>query len=131
MEYIWNPRDDCLKELAPSHPNLTLISYSEQKLSSRTRRFLLTYEKHSKASHKPEDIQAAENCDLKFDVEFRDRYFVNNEETRQERKLRKALIKEHGRREALKRGKTIENGKVINIQSKDMITSDHCPKGQE
>lgn len=95
------------------------MAYSEQKLSSRVRRFLLTYEKQTepndeiRVSEKHEEIDVPEaDCSSDYNIEFRDRYFTNNLEA-QERKLRKAQLKEEGRQQALKRGKIIENGRVI------------------
>lgn len=130
---FWYFSDDCLEELMPRHPNLDLVASSEQKLSSRVRRFLLTYEKHSEPSNAiiggnveverignktlplPSSEMLAANSEMNSNrnLNFRDRYFINDVETRQERKMRKALLKEEGIRQALNRGKILENGRVI------------------
>lgn len=110
-----------MEQLVPRHPNLSLLAYSEQKLSSRSRRFLLTYEKQSEPNDiingtekNQSDDALLENYSTDYNVEFRDRYFTNDLEARQKRRQRKAQVKEEGRQQALKRGKTIENGRVIN-----------------
>lgn len=44
-------------------------------------------------------------------LDFRERYFDNDFETRTERRLRKAEQREQGRLEALKRGKIVSDGR--------------------
>lgn len=47
------------------------------------------------------------------------RFFASGDETRQERRLQRAEIREIGRQLAIKRGKVVnENGKVINNENK-------------
>lgn len=51
---------------------------------------------------------------------FSGRFFSAYEDTREERRMSKAKLRENGRLEAIKRGKTVnENGKVIGTYSKE------------
>lgn len=79
---------------------MKLVANSEQVLSSLTSRRLLTYEKIAEPSADRDDV--IEQID-----DFRAKFFAFGKETRQERKLRQAELKEIGRQEALKRGKII------------------------
>lgn len=92
---------------------MKLIANSEQILSSLTSRRLLTYEKIAEPTDTNDDV--IEQID-----DFRAKFFAIGDETRQERRIRRAEIREIGRQEALKRGKIIlENGKVSNIQKEN------------
>lgn len=89
---------------------MKLVANSEQVLSLLTSRRLLTYEKIA---------EPCADCDDVFEQigDFRAKFFTSGEETRQERKLRQAELKEIGRQEALKRGKIIiKNGKQHKIE---------------
>lgn len=45
------------------------------------------------------------------------RFFAFGDETRHERRMHRAELREIGRQEAMKRGKTVdENGKVIDVE---------------
>ncbi|CAD7083729.1 unnamed protein product [Hermetia illucens] len=106
----WLPihNDDYTEDQIPKHPCLKLIANSNQPLSAATARRLLTYEKVFEVDERSSDESAVILGD------FRQRYFEFGEETRKERRMRRAELREIGRQEALKRGKTIdENGKVI------------------
>lgn len=96
--------------MIPRHKNLKLISNSEQPLTGQTARRLLTYEKSSEPSNIKEQYNVIVDDALTLD--FRDRYFDNGLETRSERRLRQAEERERGRLEALKRGKTVEDGRA-------------------
>lgn len=89
--------------MIPLHKNLQLISNSEQPLTGQTARRLLTYEKNSEQSSA--DNAVIMECPLA--MEFRERYFDYGFETRTERRLRKAELREQGRLEAIKRGKIV------------------------
>ncbi|KAM7359387.1 tRNA (guanine(10)-N(2))-methyltransferase homolog [Cochliomyia hominivorax] len=107
----WLPyhREDYSEEMIPLHKNLTLIANSEQPLTGQTARRLLTYEKCSEPVGILEDEVLINEAALASD--FRERYFDNGCETRMERRLRKAEQREHGRLEALKRGKIVGDGR--------------------
>lgn len=112
----WFPfhNDDYNADMVPQHGCLKVIANSEQPLCGITSRRLLTYEKVLEYS---EDLE----CSTKEDIlEFRDRYFDSGIESRQERRMRKAAIKENGRLEAMKRGKVFdeESGKFRKIVNK-------------
>lgn len=84
---------------------MKLIANSEQVLSSLTSRRLLTYEKVAEPNEMSDNV-------IKHIDDFRAKFFTSGEETRQERRIRQAELKEIGRQEALKRGKIIvKNGK--------------------
>lgn len=95
----------------PQHGCLELVANSEQNISALTSRRLLTY---AKIAELPADADAGRKRDAVESVgDFRTRFFESEEETRQERRMRKAELKEIGRQEALNRGKRLdENGKV-------------------
>lgn len=90
--------------MIPSHRNLQLISNSEQPLTGQTSRRLLTYEK---SFEQLDTFKGEELVDASTTPDFRERYFDSGFETRTERRIRKAELREHGRLEALKRGKII------------------------
>lgn len=87
----------------PTHPCLNLKANSEQTLSKFTSRRLLTYEKFAEP---PEDEPLHGENHI---VDFRMKYFEVREETRQERRTKKALLREQGRLEALKRKQSEDN----------------------
>ncbi|XP_017781045.1 PREDICTED: tRNA (guanine(10)-N2)-methyltransferase homolog [Nicrophorus vespilloides] len=93
----WFPifRDDYSEDDLPRHPCMKLEANSEQVLTKHTSRRLLTYEK----------IAEYDNCE---DVEntikdFRYKYYETREESRQERRSRKAELRAKGRLEAERR----------------------------
>ncbi|XP_030371672.1 tRNA (guanine(10)-N2)-methyltransferase homolog [Scaptodrosophila lebanonensis] len=105
----WLPfhRDDYSEELLPHHTHLQLVANSEQTLTGNTARRLLTYEKTKEYNNDETELSARltkiptpPSCN-----EFRQRYFNNAIESRQERRMRKAEQREIGRLEAIKRGK--------------------------
>lgn len=67
----------------------------------------MTYEKIAEPT-----TNILENIESMQD-DFRPKFFAENDAERQEKKIQRAELKELGKREALKRGKTIDdNGKV-------------------
>lgn len=106
----WIPfyREDYCDEKLPNHSCFEIISNSEQVLSGFTSRRLITYEKIAE----PDDNEVL-SCDTNG-IDFRSRYFCPYEETRKERRLKKAELRVIGKQEALKRGKILnEEGKVV------------------
>ncbi|XP_068154318.1 tRNA (guanine(10)-N2)-methyltransferase homolog [Drosophila tropicalis] len=107
----WLPfhREDYSEATLPQHRNLQLVANSEQLLTGQTARRLLTYEKCSQTE--PSDngapIQVATPSE-----DFRDRYFNNCVESRQERRMRKAEQREQGRLEMQRRGKVPSDGRA-------------------
>lgn len=120
--------------MVPQHPCLELIANSEQDISAMTSRRLLTYAKlfdvtQNGISDETNTAANMENFDdfrnkyamtraqnwfylLYIYILFFFRFFSYAEDTRQERRLKQAALREHGRQEAMKRGKTLdENGK--------------------
>lgn len=81
----------------PKHPCLKLIANSEQILGKHTSRRLLTYEK----IYEPNEIPEESLCNKMQD--FKTKYFEVREETRRDRRMRKAFLKEQGKLEAEKR----------------------------
>ncbi|XP_046834823.1 tRNA (guanine(10)-N2)-methyltransferase homolog isoform X1 [Vespa crabro] len=81
----WYPifRDQYSSDQLPIHPCLRLIANSEQVLSNYTSRILLTYEK-VKEPQETDDINSICLTD------FREKYFALREETRKERRMKKA-----------------------------------------
>lgn len=112
----WFPfhRDDYNDGMIPQHGCLKIVSNSEQPLSGITSRRLLTYEKVKEYS---EDVESSTKEVI---LEFRPRYFDSGLESRQERRMRKAELKEIGRLEAIKRGKIFDekDGKYKKVVSK-------------
>lgn len=92
------------------HKNLALISNSEQPLTGQTARRLLTYEKISEPLGSSAEQEVVIN-EAALAMDFRERYFDNGCETRTERRLRQAELREQGRLEALKRGKIVGDGR--------------------
>lgn len=108
----WIPyfRDDYSENIIPKHDCLELIANSEQILSGCTSRRLLTFEKIS------EIYYLDRNSDDKniIEIDFREKYFRHGEETRQERRIRSAQLRQIGKEEALKRGKILDvDGKIV------------------
>ncbi|XP_055376506.1 tRNA (guanine(10)-N2)-methyltransferase homolog isoform X2 [Condylostylus longicornis] len=111
----WLPfhQDDYSNEAIPQHPCLKLVANSEQRLCGQTSRRLLTYTK----------VRNIDDYDTTFEQssefhDFRERYFYNGQ-SRKERKIERAKLREIGKIEAIKHGKTLdENGKVISNKKK-------------
>lgn len=91
--------DDCI----PKSSCFKLVANSEQYLSSIAARRLLTYEKIADPT-----TNVLENINSMQD-DFRPKFFAFNDQERQEKRLQRAELKELGRQEALKRGKSIVN----------------------
>lgn len=90
-------RETYSEDSLPNHTCLKLVANSEQILSKLTSRRLLTYEKIAEiAEETPQD-------NGNQIIDFRMRYFEVREETRKERRMKKAALKEKGRLEYLKR----------------------------
>lgn len=86
---------------------MKLVANSEQVLSSLTSRRLLTYEKIAEPNDTTDEIVEGLG-------DFRAKFFAMGDETRTERRLRQAELREIGRQEALKRGKVISTDKKQN-----------------
>lgn len=101
----------------PQHRCLELLANNEQNISSLTSRRLLTYQKLAELDANAASAETTKRAETRESVrDFRTRFFQSEEETRQERRQRKAELKEIGRQEALNRGKRLdENGKVSTI----------------
>lgn len=91
--------EDCL----PKHSCLKLLANSEQILSKLTSRRLLTYEKVAEFVE-----QQATQFENKI-VDFRMQYLEVREETRKERRMRKAMLREQGRLEYIKRTQNVRD----------------------
>lgn len=76
---------------------MKLIANAEQVLSKFTSRHLLTFEKFA------EPVNETELNSQHHVVDFREKYFEIREETRKERRMKKAILREQGRLEALRR----------------------------
>lgn len=100
----WFPvfRETYTEDSLPNHACLNLVANSEQILSKLTSRRLLTYEKTAEVIQQ----EATQENENKI-VDFRMRYFEVREETRKERRTKKAMLREQGRLEYIKR---TENG---------------------
>nr|CAI5823397.1 unnamed protein product [Callosobruchus analis] len=83
--------EDYTESVLPQHPCLQLVSNSEQTLSKVTSRRLLTFEK---AREPTVDEMDEHQVDI---MDFREKYFVIREETRKERRLKQAKIREEDR----------------------------------
>lgn len=110
----WFPifREDYIESGLPQHPCLSLVGNSEQILSRLTSRRLLTYEKVKECDnfvHLTEGLLL--NSTFKDITDFRTKFYETREETRHERRTKKALLKEQGRIEAKKR-----QNKDVNIK---------------
>ncbi|XP_044735604.1 tRNA (guanine(10)-N2)-methyltransferase homolog [Chrysoperla carnea] len=94
----WFPvyRDDYSPEILPENSCLQLIANSEQILNKYTSRRLLTYEKVKEFDKNHLDV-------MKEIPDFRQKYFAHGDETRKERKAKRAELREIGRLESLKR----------------------------
>ncbi|XP_059612060.1 tRNA (guanine(10)-N2)-methyltransferase homolog [Phlebotomus argentipes] len=97
----WLPviRDEYTDSVLPSHPCMALLANSEQILSKFSARRLLTFEKIT------EGCDAADGESSGAQVDFRHKYFSHGEETREERRLQRAQLRQIGREEAAKRRK--------------------------
>lgn len=84
------PKTNCFK----------LTANSEQSISSLTSRRLLTYEKIAE----PDEQSTYEDV-INSMSDFRQKFFNPSTQTRQERRLQQAELRELGRQEAMKRGK--------------------------
>lgn len=93
-----NFREDYKEEGLPKNSSLKLVANSEQILNKHTSRRLLTYEKISE----PREENSTDENSI---TDFRARYYDVREETRQERRLKKAFEREQNRLEALNRKK--------------------------
>lgn len=85
--------------MIPQSVCFNLISKSGQRISSVSSRLLLTYEKIGEPTVSGGE-DGYQQCD-----DFRMKFFTSGEECRQERKAKRAELREQGRLEALKRGK--------------------------
>lgn len=86
--------------MIPKKSCFELIAQSEQRISAVTSRILLTYEKIAE----PSDGDVGHSVDQVDD--FRQKFFTSDEENRKERRIKRAELRELGRLEATKRGKT-------------------------
>lgn len=89
-------REDYSEAGLPSHPALKLVANCEQTLTKVTSRRLLTFEKFREPTEEELKKQKSNITD------FREKYFVCREETRKERRMREAKIREENRIKALK-----------------------------
>ncbi|XP_029161364.1 tRNA (guanine(10)-N2)-methyltransferase homolog [Nylanderia fulva] len=98
----WYPlfRDLYTEDQLPAHPCLQLLANSEQVLSNYTSRRLLTYKKIKE----PEATDESIIMDL---TDFREKYFALREETRKEKRTRKATERAKKREEWERRNKEI------------------------
>lgn len=90
----WYPlfRDQYMEDQLPAHSCLELIANSEQVLSNYTSRRLLTYKKVKE----PEATDESVTMNL---IDFREKYFALREETRKEKRMRKAAERAKRREE--------------------------------
>ncbi|XP_011634259.1 tRNA (guanine(10)-N2)-methyltransferase homolog [Pogonomyrmex barbatus] len=90
----WYPlfRDQYAEDQLPAHPCLDLIANSEQILSNYTSRRLLTYKKVKEPEVTDESI-------IMNLTDFREKYFALREETRKEKRMRKAAERAKRREE--------------------------------
>ncbi|XP_025264263.1 tRNA (guanine(10)-N2)-methyltransferase homolog isoform X1 [Camponotus floridanus] len=90
----WYPlfRDQYTEEQLPAHPCLELLANSEQVLSNYTSRRLLTYKKIKEPKATDESI-------IMNLTDFREKYFALREETRKEKRTRKATERARRREE--------------------------------
>ncbi|OAD53615.1 tRNA (guanine(10)-N2)-methyltransferase like protein [Eufriesea mexicana] len=79
-------RDQYAEDQLPTHPCLDLIANSEQVLSNYTSRRLLTYKKVKDPKESDEIISS--NL-----IDFREKYFALRNETRKEKRMKKAVEK--------------------------------------
>ncbi|XP_078052060.1 tRNA (guanine(10)-N(2))-methyltransferase TRMT11 [Augochlora pura] len=84
----WFPlfRDQYSEDHLPTHPCLELIANSEQVLSNYTSRRLLTYEKIK-------DPKESDEINCTNLIDFREKYFALRNESRKEKRLKKATEK--------------------------------------
>ncbi|KAL6253458.1 hypothetical protein P5V15_015304 [Pogonomyrmex californicus] len=90
----WYPlfRDQYAEDQLPAHPCLDLIANSEQILSNYTSRRLLTYKK-------VKEPEATDESIIMNLTDFREKYFALREETRKEKRMRKAAERAKRREE--------------------------------
>ncbi|KAL9693583.1 hypothetical protein quinque_012868 [Culex quinquefasciatus] len=102
----WFPvlRKDFTDEMLPRHKCLKLVANSEQTLTVYSARRLLTYEK---VSDRVEDLDSYELAQAMVDT-FRRRYMNMVQQTSGTRKERRAALRDVGREEAMRRGKTLD-----------------------
>lgn len=101
-------RSDYSEKALPKHSCFELIANSEQDISAVTSRRLLTFEKIAEPCSDVIEKVIDEMPD------FRLKFFASGDETRYERRMQRAELREIGRQEAIKRGKVVDkNGKVI------------------
>ncbi|CAK9800267.1 tRNA (guanine(10)-N2)-methyltransferase homolog [Anthophora plagiata] len=88
----WFPlfRDQYTEDQLPTHPCLELIANSEQVLSNYTSRRLLTYKKIK------DPLESDEIISTNF-IDFREKYFALRNETRKEKRMKKAVEKAKNR----------------------------------
>lgn len=100
--------------MLPQHTHLRLVANSEQQLTGNTARRLLTYEKHMEYIDVASPTDSVTQLAASSAQEFRDRYFNANGalESRQERRMRKATLREQGRQEMEMRGKIPSDGRA-------------------
>ncbi|XP_017867527.1 PREDICTED: tRNA (guanine(10)-N2)-methyltransferase homolog isoform X1 [Drosophila arizonae] len=114
----WLPfhREDYNETIIPQHTHLRLVANSEQPLAGNTARRLLTYEKHMEYIKEEKLNENSNDTQLTTAVSqnFRERYFNTNGEieSRQERRMRKAALREQGRLEMEMRGKLPSDGRA-------------------
>lgn len=84
INYRFFFREAYAEDGLPSHPCLKLVANCEQVLNKITARRLLTFEKIRDTSEEQEKLNENEITD------FREKYFVVREETRKERRMKKA-----------------------------------------
>ncbi|EDW34634.1 GL21470 [Drosophila persimilis] len=109
----WLPfhREDYDEAMLPHHKHLRLVANSEQPLTGNTSRRLLTYEKSSEYSHAEASEPRITHVPTPSE-DFRDRYFNNALESRKDRRMRKAELRELGRLEMESRGKIPTDGRA-------------------
>ncbi|XP_018366685.1 PREDICTED: tRNA (guanine(10)-N2)-methyltransferase homolog isoform X1 [Trachymyrmex cornetzi] len=90
----WYPlfRDQYMEDQLPAHSCLELVANSEQILSNYTSRRLLTYKK-------VKEPEATDESIIMNFTDFREKYFALREETRKEKRMRKAAERAKRREE--------------------------------
>lgn len=88
----WFPifRETYTEDGLPSHPCLKLVANSEQVLSKLTSRRLLTFEKI-------EEPTPGSKINIQNILDFREKYFETREETRSEKRIREAELRNQNR----------------------------------
>ncbi|XP_033163378.1 tRNA (guanine(10)-N2)-methyltransferase homolog [Drosophila mauritiana] len=108
----WIPfhSEDYDPKMLPQHQHLNLVANSEQQLTGNTARRLLTYEKCFEYSP-TEPLLGGITQVPTPSQDFRERYFNNALESRKERRMRKAELREQARVEMNARGKIPTDGR--------------------